>query len=513
MGKINERKAGVLLSYLNLGIGSIIPFFYTPIMLRLLGQEAYGLYGLANSAVSYLGLLNFGMGSAIVRYTAKYRAEEKHDEVKGLIGLFLLIYGCMALLVCAVGAVLIGKADVFFAKGLTAQEIPQLRSLMRIMVVSTALSLPISVFTSVISAYERFVFQKTYGVFWTIATPVINLVILYAGHGAVGIAMAGMLTQVIGGVVYCAYCAKKIRLVPSFQRMPTHLLKEIWVFSAFVFLSTLVDMLYWATDKVLIGALIGSAAVAVYNIGGTFTSLLQNMAHAISNVFGTRVNILVTKNVPLEQISELLIRIGRLQYLVVSLVLSGYIVFGRVFIQFWAGSEYADAYYVALLTMIPLAVPLIQNIAFATILAQNKHKFRSLVYAGIAVFNVISTYLVLPVYGIIGAAVCTAAAFVLGQGVIMNIYYYRVIRLDIPAFWKNIGKMSIVPGAMMIVSILLIRYVVPIVSLFQMLIGAGIYTIVFACLSWHISMNSYEKTLILGFMKPVVDRIRKLRGV
>lgn len=512
MGKINERKAGALLSYINLGIGSIVPFLYTPIMLRLLGQEDYGLYGLANSVTSYLSLLNFGMGSAIVRYTAKCRAEEKNEEVKSLIGLFLMIYGCLSLVVCLLGAFLVGKVDVFFAKGLSGEEISRLRVIMWIMVLSTAVSLPISVFTSIITAYERFTFAKIYGIFGTVATPILNLCVLYAGHGAVGIAAVGLVFQIISGFVYCAYCARKLQLIPSFQAMPLHLLKEIWIFSAFVFMSSIVDMLYWATDKVLIGAIIGSAAVAVYNIGGTFTSILQNMAHAISSVFAPQVNIMVARQESMDRLSALMIRIGRLQYLIVSLVLSGYLVFGHDFIRLWAGPEYTQAYYVGLMTMIPLAIPLIQNVAFAVILAQNKHKFRSVVYAIIAVVNVVSTYLVLPVYGLIGAAACTALAFVLGQGLIMNFYYWFVTKLDIAAFWRNIGKMSIVPGTLVAVSCVLLKYADPFASLAELMVGIVGYTILFALFSWLISMNEYEKKLLIGLVKTVVGRIKTMRS-
>ena len=54
----NELKSGVILSYINLGLGTVIPFIYTPIMLRMLGQAEYGLFSLASSAVSYLSLLD-----------------------------------------------------------------------------------------------------------------------------------------------------------------------------------------------------------------------------------------------------------------------------------------------------------------------------------------------------------------------------------------------------------------------------------------------------------------------
>ena len=59
--KNNQLKAGAALSFVTLLIGNLIPFIYTPIMLRMLGQAEYGLYSIANSVMGYIGLLNFGV--------------------------------------------------------------------------------------------------------------------------------------------------------------------------------------------------------------------------------------------------------------------------------------------------------------------------------------------------------------------------------------------------------------------------------------------------------------------
>ena len=86
----NQLRSGVILSYINLGISSLIPFVYTPVMLDMLGQAEYGLYSLANSVVGYLSLLSFGFGSTIIRYIAKYRAEKNQREVEKAYGFFLV---------------------------------------------------------------------------------------------------------------------------------------------------------------------------------------------------------------------------------------------------------------------------------------------------------------------------------------------------------------------------------------------------------------------------------------
>lgn len=113
--KVNQLRAGTLLSYVNLAIGSIIPMIYTPIMLRMLGQAEYGLYSLSNSIVGYLSLLNFGFGSTIIRYICKYRAEGKKEQVRSVFGLFLVIYGIVSALVIIGGFVLVLCTDACFS--------------------------------------------------------------------------------------------------------------------------------------------------------------------------------------------------------------------------------------------------------------------------------------------------------------------------------------------------------------------------------------------------------------
>ena len=503
MKNINQRKAGAILSYINLAISCVIPLLYTPVMLNVLGQKEYGLYALSNSVISYLSLLNLGMGTAIIRYIIRYRATGEIQKVRQMFGLFITIYSVLAVLVCVGGGILIHVSGDMFGRGLEAQEIEKLRLLIAVMTISMAVSFPLGTFASVTVAYEEYLYNKSICVAETILSPILNLIVLYAGHGSLGLVLVGLLIQLANGALYGMYCWKRLKIYPVFRNMPLSCLKELVGFCAFVFLSSIVDMLYWATDKVLIGAILGSAFVAVYNIGGTFNAMLQSMSSAISSVFAPQVNMMVAQQAKKTELSALLIRVGRIQYLIISLVLSGYIVFGQDFIRLWAGEEYKDAYYVALLTMIPLAIPLIQNIAFTTILAENKHRFRSVLYAVIAVINVVSTYLILPHWGIIGAALCTAASFVIGNGIIINIYYYFVIGLDVISFWKNIAQQTIVPGILIVFAGALVRSVLPMASLWWFLLWVVMYSIVFAGLTWVFSMNRYEKELLLGLVRKI----------
>ena len=93
---VNQLKAGAALSYISIGLNNIIGLLYTPYMLRMMGQNEYGLYSLVASVVAYLTVLDLGFGNAIVRYTAKFRAEAKTKEQYEMFGMFLVLYCAIA---------------------------------------------------------------------------------------------------------------------------------------------------------------------------------------------------------------------------------------------------------------------------------------------------------------------------------------------------------------------------------------------------------------------------------
>lgn len=504
--KVNQLRAGVLMTYVNIGLGSLIPFVYTPIMLRLLGQSEYGLYSLANSVVGYLSLLSFGLGSTIVRYVAKYRAEGNKEQEEKVIGLFIAMYSVLALLVLIGGWIISCNVEPVFHRGLTETEIGKIAILVRIMAFNTAISFPISVFGSIIVAHEKYIYRQAVNILSTIAAPCCNLIALYFGFGSIGLSIVTTIIQFMMLPLNAVYCFRILKIRPRFHGLPIRLIKELIQFSAFIFLGLVVDMMFWATDKVILGMLASTSAVAVYNIGSTFNGMMTNISTAFSGVLTPKVTVMITKDASPEQLTELFIRVGRLQYLVIALALSGFIVFGREFIFLWAGPDYGEAYYIALVTLIPLSVPLIQNAGISIVVAQNKHQFRSIVYLVIAIFNVISTYLMVPRWGGLGAAICSGISYVIGQIIIMNIYYYKVTKLDIPLFWKNIGRLSVIPVIMILFGIW-ISSMWELMSWGRLILGILGYALIYLAGMYFFAMNDYEKDVVRKPVQKVLEKI------
>ena len=504
--QINQLRSGVYLSYINLLLGSIIPMFYTPVMLKILGEAEHGLYSLANSAIGYLSLLSFGFGSTIIRYISKYRAENDKAAVQRTFGFFLVLYCTLAALVMLGGWIIAENAASIFKRSLSVPELEKIKTLLLVMALHTALSFPMSVITSISLAHERYVFRRSMDIISTVAGPATNLITLFLGYGSVGMAVAGTALQALMLIPNVVHCVSILNIRPTFERIPGPLIKEMVSFSAYVFLGSIVDMLFWATDKVILGMLAGTVVVSVYQIGSTFNNIVMQLSTSVSGVLTPKITGMVVKDAPKEVLTELFIRVGRIQFFIVALVVTGFAVFGQPFVLLWVGESYTDAYWIAVLKLFPLCIPLIQNTGLSIVVAQNKHKFRSIVYLVIAVANVISTCLVVPYLGGIGAALCSCVSYLIGQGLIMNIYYYRVIGIDIPLFWKNIFKIAVFPAGMMIAG-LLIKHWISFDNWIVFFAGVAVYSIIYCFGMYFLNMNDYEKDVIRKPLKKIVEKL------
>jgi O-antigen/teichoic acid export membrane protein len=150
--------------------------------------------------------------------------------------------------------------------------------------------------------------------------------------------------------------------------------------------------------------------------------------------------------------------------------------------------------------MVPNMIPLVQSICLSTLVAKNKHKFRALVYLGIAVANVIGTWYLMRIWGIIGAALMTGIALILGQGIVMNWYYHKKTGLDMIRFWKDVGGIYIIP-VLMCMSAILLGSVIDYNTLWIMLVSIGVYSIVFLVLNWLFVLKDEEKTFVQNFIR------------
>jgi len=506
--KVDQLKAGATLSYIAMGIGYLVSIIYTPIMLRLLGQSEYGLYNLVASVVAYLGVLNFGFGSAYMRYYSKYKISDDNEKIAKLNGMFFIVFAVIGLIAVVAGTILVINSDLVFGSKLSLVELATAKKLMIVLVINLAISFFNTVFRSNIIANEKFIFQKSLEIVSALINPFLVFPILLLGYGSVGMVVVTTSLNLAIEIFNMIYCFKKLKMKFDFKNFDLHLMKDMTIFSSFIFLYLVVEQINWHVDKYIIGRFIGTSEVAVYSIGSQLNIYLINIAAAISFVFVPRINKIVAKDPNDKAISELFIKIGRFQYIFVMLALIGFIVFGETFIYLWAGADYARSYQVAVVLMVPTMTVLIQNIGVEIRKAKNQHQTPARFMVMIAILNIMITIPLTKAYGSVGSALGTSITIVINQ-IFINYYYHKVVNLDIKNFWLEILAMTkgiIIPVVIAIVLILIRSNF----SNLNFLLMAFPFTLIYMISMYFLGLNETEKNMFINNkMKSWINSLRK----
>lgn len=484
---------GAVLSYLSLILSVVIALVYTPIMIRTLGQAEYGVYSLMAAFVGYLTILDMGLGNTIVRYVARTRANNDRQEESKLSGMFLILFTGLGVIVGIIGIVMYYQIDILFGGKLDAEELTLAKQMAIILIANFAISFPLSVFGALIQAHERFVFIKLIGIVRTVIIPLVTVPLLFMGLGSVMMVTISSLVNIACLLINLFYCFKKLKITVEFVHFDKLLLKEILIYSSFIFLNAIIDKIYWSTDQIVIGAINGPKEVAVYAIAMQFIMIYMSISTAISGLFLPRVSIMEMNGAKNIEFSNLFVKVGRIQAHILFFILGGFILIGRQFLTLWVGNDYIDGFFIVLIIMTPLAIILSQNVGISILQAKNMHAFRSIVYLVISLTNVVISISIADKYGGIGVALVTAGSLIIGNIIVMNIYYYWKLEIEIKKLWLGIFKI-IIPVLISLIFIELLNINGNILGIF---ISVLIYTLITLLFMWLISMDTNEKKLLL----------------
>ncbi len=497
----NEIKVGAILGYVNMALNIIVAFVYTPIMLKLMGQSEYGLYSLVTSVIAYFSVLDMGFGNAMIRFVSRSQAKGDNKE-KEINGIFLFLYSLVGIIAIVLGMIVLFNINNIFSGSLTDIEIHKAKILFIVLLVNVSLSFPLSVFDSYVTANEKFTFIRLISVGKTFLKPLIMLPLLLFGYKSIAMALVVAILNIIAHIITLLYSIfkLKIKFKFDFRKIDFNLLKDIGSYSFFILLNIIVDNIFNNTDQIILGIVSGTVAVSIYSVANQIVQMNTQFSTIISGLFLPRITKIMEKEDSDIKISNLFLKVSRIQLYIMLLILSGFIIFGKKFIVMWAGEEYISSYYIILLLITPSIIPLTQNLGISVIQAKNIHQFRSIMYVLISILNIFLTIFLSKLYQGIGAAIGTAVANILGQIITMNIFYYKKAKLDIPRYWKNFIKL--------LVRVLLL--VIPtyiIVNLLNINIVCYFLTIILYTLMYFIiiltNMNFEEKIYIQSFFKKV----------
>jgi O-antigen/teichoic acid export membrane protein len=503
----SQRKAGAVLGYANIVVKNIVNLLYTPMLLAFVGQVDYGVFQTANNFIVSLQLLTFGFDGAYVRFYMLRKAEGDEDGIRRLNGMYLVLYLIICSIAIGLGLLFSAACGTIFSGSFTSDEVGLASAVMSVLTFNVATTLLSTVFDAYIVAHERFTFQQSRQMFTTLATPGLALVMLWLGFGVVGVSAAQLVVNLALLLLNARYAIGRLGMRFDVRHIETSLFKAVAVFSGWLFLNQLFDLITMNVPSVILAALSGAVAVAVFAVAAQLRSLFYSLSTTISSMFVPLINKLVAERDDNAELTRLMTRVGRYQALAWWYVLGGFVVLGQWFIRVWAGPDYMDAYWYTLAMVIPATVPLIQNTGIEIQKAKNRHKPRSIAYTISAVIDLGITLALAPSLGGWAAVIGYVFYVLSGPGVFMNIYYQRNIGLDMGYFWRHTLPIILAFAVASGICIVGTRFL-PVTSIAWFIIWGLFYTAACFAILWPLVLNDDEK----GQFRRVFAKLRRCKA-
>lgn len=490
---MSQIKKGALLNYTTIVLTNVVGLLLTPFIIRKLGDAEFGLYTLIGAFVGYISIMDFGLGNTVVRFVAKYRAEKDKEGEENFLATTLIIYGIISVCVIIIGIICYINIEHIFKDSLTLDQIDSAKIMFAILIFTLAINLPANTFQAACFGYEQFVFPKLVKIVQYIVRSALVVGLLLWGGKAVALVMLDATLNIVSFGVIIYYVLVKLKIRIKLHKFNKSLLKRIFAYSIWIFVFAIVGQFQWRVGQMVLGVVTNTTVVAIFAVGVMLGTYYGAFSTAISGVFLPRATQMSVANATGEELTDMMIKIGRMSSIALMYILGAFMLYGKQFVFLWVGESYYDSWVIALIIMFAYTLPLVQAFGNSILEAKNKLSFKASIYL---IFLILGTafggYLARE-HGAVGMIIGSVSGWVVVQN-IMNIYYHKVVQLNIPRFFKELGN-KILPAFLLTLIIGWCIAYIPGSDWVNFIIKAILYSLTYALLMFFIGLNAYEKSL------------------
>lgn len=496
-----QIKLGAAISYFSIVFNIVAGLLYIPWLVNHLGQSDYGLYSLSISVIGYF-LIDFGLNSAIARFISKYRAEGNEDQIAKLLGITYKLYlGIDVVIFFVFFIILFFVQDIFVE--LTLIEIERFRVVFGIAAIFNLISFPFMPLNGILISFEKFVPLKSFDLAQRVLSIFTVYLFLSLGYGLYALVMINALVNISVIMMKLVYVKKQSGIIVDFSYRNKLLLYQIFRFSSWMTIISISQRFILNITPILLGIFSGTNQIAVFSIGMSIEGYVWTFAAALNGLFLPKVTRLVAANDDHKGILPLMIKVGRIQLIIIGLIYVGLITMGKEFLYLWIGEKFADSYYVIILLVSPGMITLTQEIAFNYLIVVNEVRYRAFSYMIAAMTSIVFSLFLTPKLGAIGAAIAIFIGLMLGHVIALNIIYHVVFKLDMIQFFLSCHRKFIFPIILSIVFGVVIQSYFPPSTSFMFVTKAIVLGFFYILMIWFLSMNEEEKNLFYSILKYV----------
>jgi len=422
--------AGTATRYIVLGLNIGVGIVLMPFTIRHLGQTDYGLWMLVASMTVYFQLLDLGYGNGVVRHLVEADRRGDITDVNRIASTFVCVYAAIAVVACAVIAVMVGVVVPRFPH-LSPAQVRVAQVLLVILGARVAIGFPLTVFGAVTNARQGFVLNNLVASAIVVASAVCTYVVLESGGGLVTLVAATTAINMLG---YAGYAWTAYRVMPELRIRPSSFSasrwREVTTFSLYLFVINVAGQISFNIDNLVIGACLGPAAVAVYTIALRLAEYQRRVCDQFSGMLFS-VAIAFGSDGDRQALRRTLVEGNRMATTLVagaSVCLMG---FSGPLIVRWMGPAFAGS--VMPFNVLALAGVIVVSQAASSnvLIAVGRHRLVTGIWMAEAAMNLVMSLVLVRTMGLLGVAVGTLVPLVIGHLVVMLTAACRAVGISL----------------------------------------------------------------------------------
>ena len=494
---MSEIRTGAILNYILVALQIGIPLLLTPFIMGALEPAEYGVYMLAGTIMVRLYMSDLGR-TTTTRFLSEYYGRNDDDGAAAFLGSLVMIYSIIGLCIFIIGLVVYPWLEVIFPK-FTPKEMGTYRILYLMTLFNAAIMFPARSLMGVADARQKFTVPGLIAVIGSAVNALGTVTLLVLGVGAVGLIALSICTGILALFFNLLYCFVWLNAKICFRSRSMTICRGIFVFSFWMFLNQLINMLNAGTGNYIVAMTQGAAAAGIYTNGLQIYGHYYVLSGVLTALFLPRVVHMVTRGAsPMEQ-TEAMVKLGRIQLMISGCVLAIIVFFGAEFFRLWVGHiEGADAnlsFHIALCLVIPQTFALVQALGWQISQARDVLKERVLITGFNSLLFIVVSYFVCLYWGIAAQAVW-AAASILIQLAMLNLIHYRGLGLRVGYFYRKTFQGAFVAALVLCAVCFFINLLLPGGTVSWLLIKIALFLLCYPFICMKLYATEQERKLL-----------------
>jgi O-antigen/teichoic acid export membrane protein len=441
---------------LNVGVGVVL----MPFTVGHLGQTEYGLWMLVASLTTYFQLLDLGYGNGVVRHLVEADRRGDTEEVNRIASTFVCVYSVIAVVACIAIGVMARVVVPRFPR-LTPAQVSVAQVLLVILGARVAIGFPLTVFGAVTNARQGFVLNNLVASATVIASAICTYVVLKGGGGLLTLVATTTAINILG---YAGYAWTAYRVMPELHIRPSYFSAARWrdvtSFSLYLFVINLAGQISFNIDNVVIGAVLGPAAVAVYTIALRMSEYQRRMCDQFSGMlfpvamaFGT--------DGDRRALKRTLVEGNRIAMTLVAGAAVCLIGFSGPLIARWMGPAFAGSVTPFNVLAVASVIVVSQAASPNVLIAVGRHRIVTWIWIVEAAANLVLSVVLVHKLGLVGVAVGTLVPLVFGHLGVMLTAASRAVGMSVARCAYETTRPAVVAAFIAACACALVRAVRP----------------------------------------------------